>query len=150
MSESQPQRPRVVVGVDGSASSESALRWARRIAVAEGADIDVVGAWAWPSVMGVAGTPLEYSPQADIEKELTEAVDEVFGADRPAGLKVRAVEGGAAHVLIEASRDALMVIVGSRGLGGFLALLLGSVSGHVAEHAFCPVLVVHGNKEESQ
>lgn len=150
MSESQPKRPRVVVGVDGSASSKSALRWARRVAVAEGADIDVVGAWAWPSVMGVAGTPLEYSPQLEIEKELSAAVDEVFGADRPTGLSVRAVEGGAAHVLIEASRDALMVVVGSRGLGGFLALLLGSVSGHVAEHAFCPVLVVHGNKEESQ
>lgn len=150
MTESQPPRPRVVVGVDGSEPSKSALRWARRIAAAEHADIDVVGAWAWPSVMGIAGTPLDYSPQVEIEKALTEAVDEVFGADRPAGLTVRAVEGGAAHVLIEASRDALMVIVGSRGLGGFLALLLGSVSGHVAEHAFCPVLVVHGNKEETR
>lgn len=148
MSESSPARPRIVVGVDGSAESRSALRWAQRIAIAEHAAIDVVGAWAWPTVMGIAGTPLDYSPKLDIEKELTEAVDEVYGADRPADLVVRAVQGGAAHVLVDASRGALMVIVGSRGIGGFMGLLLGSVSGHVAEHAHCPVLVVHGTEED--
>lgn len=145
----QVERPRIVVGVDGSGPSRSALRWSQRIAAAEHADIDVVGAWAWPSAFGLAGIPLEYSPRDDIEKELTAAVDEVFGPDRPAGVSVRAVEGGAAHALLDASRGALMVIVGSRGIGGFMGLLLGSVSQHVAEHASCPVLVVHGSKEET-
>jgi nucleotide-binding universal stress UspA family protein len=149
MTESQLDRPRVVVGVDGSAPSKSALRWAQRVAAAEGAAIDVVGAWAWPNVFGLVGTPLDYSPRDDIEKDLTAAVDEVFGPDRPADVTVRAVQGAAAHVLVEASRGALMVIVGSRGVGGFIGLLLGSVSRHVAEHATCPVLVVHADKEET-
>lgn len=149
MSESPADRPRIVVGVDGSAPSKAALRWAQRIATAERTGIDVIGAWSWPSVMGIAGAPLDYSPRDDIEKELVAAVDEVFGAHRPADLQVHAVNGGAAHVLIEASRGALMVVVGSRGLGGFKGLLLGSVSQHVAEHATCPVLVVHGVVRET-
>jgi nucleotide-binding universal stress UspA family protein len=79
MSEQRAGRPRIVVGVDGSDSSKSALRWARRIAAAESAAIEVLGVWAWPNVMGAVTTPLEYSPRDDIEKELTAAVDEVFG-----------------------------------------------------------------------
>ena len=149
MSDVPVEPPRIVVGVDGSASSKSALRWAQRIAAAEHAVIDVVGAWSWPTTMGVAGIPLEYSPKDDIEKELTESVDEVFGPDRPADLIVRAVQGTAGHVLVDESRGALLVVVGSRGIGGFMGLLLGSVSQHVAEHATCPVLVIHDKKKET-
>ena len=149
MTESQPDKPRIVVGVDGSEQSKDALRWAQRIAAVEHAAIDVVGAWAWPSVLGLSGVPMDYSPKDDIEKELTETVDAIFGAHRPPDLSVRAVNGTAAHVLVEESRGALLVVVGSRGLGGFMGLLLGSVSRHVAEHASCPVLVVHGNKKET-
>lgn len=148
MTESPQERPRIVVGVDGSEPSKLALRWARRLAAVEQADIDVIGAWAWPSLAGATVVALDYSPMDDIEKELTAAVDEVFGPDRPPGLRVRAVNGGAAHVLVEASRTALLVIVGSRGLGGFKGLLLGSVSQHVAEHAACPVLVVREHNDD--
>ena len=148
MTESSQGRPRIVVGVDGSEPSKLALRWARRLAAVEQADIDVIGAWAWPSLAGATVVALDYSPMDDIEKELTAAVDEVFGPDRPAGLRVRAVNGGAAHVLVEASRTAFLVIVGSRGLGGFMGLLLGSVSQHVAEHAACPVLVVREHNDD--
>lgn len=149
MTESPTGRPRIVVGVDGSESSRAALRWAQRIGTVEHAQLDVVGAWEWPSLAGATIVPLDYSPLQEIEKEVTAAVDEVFGPDRPADLRVRAVHGGAAHVLVEASRDALMVVVGSRGLGGFMGLLLGSVSRHVAEHARCPVLVVHTPKGQT-
>lgn len=148
MSEARTDRRRIVVGVDGSEPSKAALRWAQRLAAPEHADIEVIGAWAWPSALGLATAPIEYSPGADIEKALTAAVDEVFGPDRPVDTTVRAVQGAAAHVLIEASRDAVMVIVGTRGLGGFMGLLLGSVSRQVAEHAHCPVLVVPAGKEE--
>jgi nucleotide-binding universal stress UspA family protein len=148
MTESPQERPRIVVGVDGSEPSKLALRWARRLAAVEQADIDVIGAWTWPSLAGATVVALDYSPMDDIEKELTAAVDEVVGPDRPLGLRVRAVNGGAAHVLVEASRTALLVIVGSRGLGGFMGLLLGSVSQHVAEHAACPVLVVREHNDD--
>ena len=147
MTEAAHARPRVVVGVDGSDGSKRALRWARRIAAVEGATLDVVGAWAYPNAYGLAPAPVEYFPKAEIEKVLTDAVDEVFAADRPADLQVRAVEGSPARVLVDASAGALLLVVGSRGLGGFMGLLLGSVSTNVAEHAKCPVLVVHEAKE---
>lgn len=135
--------PRIVVGVDGSDESKEALRWARRIAATEGATIDAIAAWEIPPSIGWAAVSGNYSAKADIEKCLTESVDEVFGAARPRDMRLAALEGDAAHVLLTASEGALMLVVGSRGHGGFMGLLLGSVSGKVAEHASCPVLVVH-------
>lgn len=146
MIESTATRPCIVVGVDGSAGSKLALEWAARIAAAEDAVIDVVGAWEYPVNLGWTAVPAEYSPKQDIEKAIVQVVDEVFGPERPPGLRVLTHEGNAAGVLIEKSADALMVVVGSRGHGGFVGLLIGSVSARVAEHAKCPVLVVHAPK----
>jgi nucleotide-binding universal stress UspA family protein len=146
MSKSTTNRPRVIVGVDGSAGSKPALEWAARIATSENAAIDVVGVWEYPVNLGWTALPAEYSPKQDMEKAIIQVVDDVFGAERPAGLRVLTHEGNAAGVLIEKSADALMVIVGSRGHGGFVGLLIGSVSARVAEHAKCPVLVVHTPK----
>jgi nucleotide-binding universal stress UspA family protein len=81
-----------------------------------------------------------------MEKVLTDTVDATFGADRPAELKLTVAEGPPAAVLVDRSAGALMLVVGSRGHGGFMGLLLGSISANVAEHASCPVLVVHGNQ----
>jgi nucleotide-binding universal stress UspA family protein len=105
----------------------------------------VVGAWHIPVSYGIAPVPV-WDPEADMAKGLTEAVDEVFGPDRPAGLQLHVRQGGAAGILIEQSKDAFMVVVGSRGHGGFAGLLLGSVSAAVAEHSHCAVLVVHGEQ----
>ena len=76
------------------------------------------------------------------------AAGAVFGDQRPAGLKLelQVREGGAAKVLLGASEGADMLVVGSRGHGGFAGLLLGSVSANVAEHASCPVFIVHGDQ----
>jgi nucleotide-binding universal stress UspA family protein len=137
-------KPRIVVGVDGSDGSKNALRWAKRISEATGASIDVIGAWEVTSDYGWSALP-PYVPVEDVDKELNTAVDEVFGHERPADIRLLTRQGGAAHVLTEASRDAFMVVVGSRGHGGFAGLLLGSVSSKVAEHSSCPVLVVHGD-----
>ena len=145
---SSQSTPRIVVGVDGSVHSKLALRWAARIAATEGATIDVVAAWEFPNTYGWSAFSEEYSPQADIEKALNQAIDEVFGVDRPQGLRTHVVEGRAAMALLDASKDALMLVVGSRGHGGFVGLLLGSVSAKVAEHATCPVLVVHAPAPE--
>jgi nucleotide-binding universal stress UspA family protein len=138
-----PER-RVVVGVDGSASSVAALRWAGRVAAALGAEIDVVTVWEYagthPDVTLVAGG----AQRDDAMRRVESAAAEVFGDDRPVGTRLLVLSGNSpAKTLIEASRDAEMLVLGSRGHGGFVGLLLGSVSAACAEHASCPVVVVH-------
>jgi nucleotide-binding universal stress UspA family protein len=145
MTQTNPTRPRIVVGVDGSDSSKLALQWAARIAAAEAADMDVVGAWQLPTSIGWAAMSPDFTLPEDFQQAVTGTVDEVFGAERPNHLQIHCSEGDAATVLLSASHDALMLVVGSRGHGGFAGLLLGSVSAKVAEHATCPVLVVHGS-----
>jgi nucleotide-binding universal stress UspA family protein len=141
-------RPRIVVGVDGSEPSKQALRWAQRLAAGAGATVEAVIGWQYPVMTGwgPGALPLNFDLQADMEKVLTDSVDAVFGAHRPAGLKLTVAEGHPASVLLERSAGALMLVVGSRGHGGFMGLLLGSISANVAEHARCPVLVVHGDQ----
>jgi len=138
---------RIVVGVDGSPGSKLALTWAARLAALEGRDIDVITAWDFPTSLGWgAAVPDQFSVKQSMEKAAVQSVDDVFGPDRPPGLRVITQEGHPAHALIERSVEAFMVVVGSRGHGGFAGLLLGSVSARVAEHAHCPVLVVHQPK----
>jgi nucleotide-binding universal stress UspA family protein len=138
---------RIVVGVDGSRDSEQALRWSARVAANLGARITVVTAWEFPASYGWAGlAPSDWSPAQDMDRAVADTVAAVFGDQPPAGLTVEVRQGGAAKVLLDASADAVMLIVGSRGHGGFAGLLIGSVSASVAEHASCPVLVVHGDQ----
>jgi nucleotide-binding universal stress UspA family protein len=135
---------RIVVGVDGSEPSKAALRWAARLAPGIGATIEAIAAWEFPTNFGWAVEAGDWRPDRDAETILNQTLDDVFGSDRPAGLVSAAREGRTASVLIEAGRHAEMLVVGSRGHGGFTGLLLGSVSAECAEHASCPVLVVHG------
>ena len=139
--------PRIVVGVDGSDSSKKALRWAAKLAQSSGATVDAVQSWDIPTTLGLGYLPKDVDLGKDTEKWLEETVDEVFGPDRPAGLRTIVHCGSAAHVLLDACKDAQLLVVGSRGHGGFYGLLLGSVSAAVAEHAPCPVLVIHGDQE---
>jgi nucleotide-binding universal stress UspA family protein len=141
---------RVLVGVDGSESSKQALRWAQFVAASTEAHVEAVAVWQPVSAYAWAGAfwgsaPGELDPSGAAEKLLTETVDEVFGAHRPANLVLSVAEGSPAAVLIERGKTARMIVVGSRGHGGFAGLLLGSVSAACAEHATCPVLVVHGD-----
>jgi nucleotide-binding universal stress UspA family protein len=135
---------RVIVGVDGSQQSQQALRWAAQFARMTGSHVVAVAAWELPSTIEWAAWPQGWDPGRDAQKALTSTVDDVFGPARPKDLQLIVREGGAARVLLEESKGALMLVVGSRGLGGFMGLLQGSVSANVAEHAACPVLVVHG------
>lgn len=137
--------PHIVVGFDGSDGSQLALRWALRMARAEGAVVDVIGAWDIAVTTGWPMIPPDYSPKDDIAEAVDHALEQVLGAERPDNIRVLIREGHPVHVLLEASREALMLVVGSRGRGGFKGLLLGSVSARVAELATCPVLVVHGD-----
>ena len=135
--------PLIVVGVDGSAGSAAALRWAAGYAAVVGGVIEVVSAWQPLPTYGWAYDTGGYRPDDAAEKAMSAQVDEVFGADRPGTLRTRVQDGHPAPVLIGASRQADLLVVGSRGHGGFAGLLLGSVSAHCAERAACPVVVVH-------
>lgn len=137
---------RIVVGVDGSQQSHDALRWAAHLARVLAAQIDAVIAWEYPPALGWSVVPDDWDPAADMEKVLQETLTDVFGDERPAGLRLQVSEGGAARVLVEACQGATMLVVGSRGHGGFTGVLLGSVSASVAEHAPCPVLIIHGDQ----
>jgi nucleotide-binding universal stress UspA family protein len=138
-------RRRVVVGVDGSDASKEALRWSKLMATATNSTIEAVIVWEYPlPTDGWAPVPADWNPGEDAQKTLTATVDEVFGAERPVGMLEAVRKGDAARVLLDESAGAEMLIVGSRGLGGFMGLLLGSVSAKCAEHAACPVLVLHG------
>jgi nucleotide-binding universal stress UspA family protein len=137
---------RIVVGVDGSQHSRDALRWAAQVGSGFGARLDAVSAWEYPPALGWSVVPDDWDPAGDTQKVLEQTVAEVFGDEPPAGLRLQVHEGGAAKILIDASQGAIMLVVGSRGHGGFAGLLLGSVSANVAEHAPCPVLIIHGNQ----
>lgn len=137
---------RIVVGVDGSQHSQQALRWGAQLAAIFGARLDAVTAWEYPPSYGWAPVPTEWNPGQDMEKVLDDTVQAVFGNQPPAGLRRQVREGGAAKVLLDACEGAIMLVVGSRGHGGFAGLLLGSVSANVAEHASCPVLVIQGGQ----
>ncbi len=134
---------RIVVGVDGSEQSNWALRWAKQLA-GEDTVIDAVIAWDYPANYGFATWGFDdWRPDLDAQKALQDAVDQLFGAHPPLHLNRVVTTGNAAAVLLEASKDADLLIVGSRGHGGFAGLLLGSVSARCAEHAHCAVLVAH-------
>ena len=144
MTEEARQSARIVVGVDGSECSKRALRWGAYLARISNASLQAAMVWepVPPSGYGwnFAGTG---SQKEDIEKLLTATVDDVFGEDRPIGLTLTAMEGYPASLLIGLSKNATMLVVGSRGHGGFTNLLLGSVGAKCSEHAHCAVLVVH-------
>lgn len=139
-----PTPGRVVVGVDGSSSSLAALRWAARVGSTLGLEIDATTSWEYPASYAMVGAVGDWNPQADAHTLVDRALAEAFGGTRPAGLRTLVRSGRPAPVLLEASHHAELLVVGSRGHGGFAGLLLGSVSAQCAAHARCPVVVVHG------
>jgi nucleotide-binding universal stress UspA family protein len=132
---------RIVVGVDGSDSSIEALRAAVRTARAFGTSLEAVTTWTYPVGAEVALLS-GWSPEEDAHEILEAVAEQVFGSDRPSWFSTKVKPGFAARVLIEESVGAEMLILGSRGRGGFVGLLLGSVSTACAQHAHCPVLIV--------
>jgi nucleotide-binding universal stress UspA family protein len=136
---------RVVVGVDGSESAATALRWAVAEATARGAELEVVHAWHLPYAGGYPYTTAVFDPTM-FEEAAKETVREALGGVDLSGLahpvRTVLVNEGASPALLETAKGADLVVTGSRGLGGFRGLLLGSVSHQVAHHATCPVVIV--------
>ncbi len=145
-----PATAPVVVGVDGSPASKDALRWAANYARLTGAPLKVVSAWHWPvSLVGALPMPEDFDPMAETHDTLEAILSEVLGADPGCPVTSQVVGGPASAVLVEESHGAALLVVGSRGHGGFTGLLLGSVSEHCTRYATCPVVVVrhHGAHE---
>jgi nucleotide-binding universal stress UspA family protein len=136
----------IVVGVDGSEGSVDALRFAIDEARTRGAEVKAVSAWHVPQMIYSGGyVPMPIDP-IDYEQFTTAALDKVMdevGANEN-GVKVSPVvhQGQAAEVLVEEAKSADLLVVGSRGRGGFRGLLLGSVSQQCAHFAPCPVVIV--------
>lgn len=147
MSESATSSVSVVVGVDGSEHGNSALNWALTHVVRRGGgEIRAVMCWHYPA-MAAAGYPLGggLPPSDSMADATTDALADVISElDIPDGVTVTQVvrEGAAASALIEEASDADLIVVGKRGHGGFLGLLMGSVANQVANHAECPVVIV--------
>jgi nucleotide-binding universal stress UspA family protein len=146
-----PDHPRIVVGVDGSPISKVALRWAVGQARLTGATVDAVIAWQYPEAMhgnAWAAMLVDEPGFGDLaEKELTEAISEVAGPDPDVTINPVVVEGWPAEVLINIAEGADLLVVGSRGRGGFTSVLLGSVSQNCAHHATCPLLIIRASKD---
>jgi nucleotide-binding universal stress UspA family protein len=141
VSEAEKQ-PRIVVGVDGSESSRQALRWAVRQAQLIGGRLDVVTTWELPTSFGwVPPYPSDFNPAADAEKAADKEVNDALHGYPDVVAQTTVVEGHPAPTLVDASRGAELLVVGSRGHGEYAGMLIGSVSEHCVSTAHCPVLV---------
>jgi nucleotide-binding universal stress UspA family protein len=136
----------IVVGIDGSENSLDALRWAAAEARLRNAPLHVVGTFTTPimSTGYEVAVPDPADLQAASETMLGAAIDTVRDSGALDGVELQSeiIEGHAGERLIGLSRGAELLVVGSRGHGGFMGLLLGSVTTYCVNHAECPVVVV--------
>jgi nucleotide-binding universal stress UspA family protein len=138
---------RIVVGVDGSPASKRALRWAVDEARRGEANLDVVHAWQLPNAgrYPYVAAYVDYGP---LEQDARRVLDRALAGENLTGLswvEPILVQDAPARALLDTAKGADLLVVGSRGRGGFAGLLLGSVSHQVAAHAPCPVVVVPGS-----
>ena len=141
---------KIVVGIDGSDASKDALRWAVEDARARGAEVVALHAYEAPvPALDLApATPVDLpglvaAAHDDAQQFVTKVVAEVIGSVVSVDIAPIAVEDESARALIDASRDADLLVVGSHG-HGLSGLLLGSVSLECAQHAACPVVIFRG------
>jgi nucleotide-binding universal stress UspA family protein len=137
---------RVVVGIDGSDYSKSALRWAAGEAKTHNAELTVASVWTPPPTVdppyGNIAWGTDLDPQLQATAILQTTVEEVLGEDSGLAVRREVCGGNPARVLIDLSEGVDALVVGSRGHGGFVGIVLGSVSQHVAAHAATTVVVV--------
>jgi nucleotide-binding universal stress UspA family protein len=143
----------VVVGHDGSGCSSEALVWAAALAERAGWPLHVVRSWRMTSAPRPSTWEVGYvPPMTDYEQavldDLRADVAAALGADRAAAVTCQAVHAAPVRALIQAAAGADLLVVGSRGRGGFSGLLLGSVSDQVVHHSPCPVTVVRSHRKD--
>jgi nucleotide-binding universal stress UspA family protein len=139
---------RIVVGIDGSPSSKAALAWAAQQAALTGAPLTVVSTWHYPNDYGyVSWLPDNVDFSDDARAVIDQTITEVLGDETKIEVTRLVVQDHPALALVEESKSAALVVVGSRGHGEFAGMLLGSVSEFIATHAHCPVVIVRGEAE---
>lgn len=139
---------KVVAAVDGSDGSRAALRWAAREAAAHGAHLVAVEAWEFSPLIFAADVPVQVDElRATVERHLHEVVVDELGEEPVVPVEERVVEDAPVPALLGLVDPHDVVVIGSRGHGGFRGLLLGSVSQQVAHHAPCPVVIVRPPEE---
>ncbi|MEU9448851.1 universal stress protein [Streptomyces sp. NPDC048277] len=135
--------PRVVVGVDGSPASYAALRWGVRYAALVGGAVEAIAAWELQGLQNWSGPAVDMDiDEEEARQRMRQELTDVLGADAAGSVDSHVVHGNAADILLRAAQGAEVVVVGSKGRGGFARALLGSVSQHVSQHAPCPVVIV--------
>ena len=138
----------IIVGVDGSTHSERALEWAVQEAAIRQVPLRVITIFRraishWGA--GPVTYPQEHAIAMQARESAQDATDKALahaGDARPKSVTVEAFGGIPAEELVNASKDADMIVVGSRGAGGFARLLLGSVGNQVVHHAHCPIVII--------
>jgi len=137
---------RIVVGVDGSEPSIRALQWAARQAEWSGAMLEVVTAWTFPEHPAPLGLEIHVPWPDELIAQARVKLDEVIGDALPdmdpQRIHPSVIRGSAVRVLLDAARDADLLVVGSHGRGAMAELLLGSVSERCVRHAGCSVVVI--------
>jgi nucleotide-binding universal stress UspA family protein len=151
MTQNTPASARVVVGVDPSDNAAAAASWAAREAAERGLELHLVHATDLPGIANAVIEPPDYAAhQHKAAAELLESVSTHLReqhAELPVTTEIS--ELSAAETLVALSRDAQLVVTGTRGHGGFVGMLLGSVSLKLAAHAHSPLVVVHGQQSDS-
>jgi nucleotide-binding universal stress UspA family protein len=133
---------RIVAGIDGSPASLDALAWAGRQASLTAASVEIVMTWDWPASYGWAiPYPSDFDPSESTQTAAAEAATGLRAKYPDIEISTRVEEGHPAPVLVEASKGASLLVVGSRGHGEFVGMLIGSVSEFCATNAHCPVLI---------
>ena len=140
---------KVVAAVDGSDGSRAALRWAAREAAVHGAPLVAVEAWEFSPLIFAADVPVQVDElRATVEHHLHEVVVEEVGEESGITVEERVVEDAPVPGLVGLVAAHDLLVVGSRGHGGFRGLLLGSVSQQIAQHAPCPVVIVRAPDQD--
>ena|SRR5665213_134873 len=133
---------RIVVGIDGSTASLAALDWAVRQAELTGSSLEIVAVWEWPNSFGWAIIPDNFNPAVDTQIGFEPILTSLRAAHPELEVQLKVIEGHPAQVLVEESRGASLLVVGSRGHGTFVGMLIGSTSAHCTATAACPVVVI--------
>ena len=132
--------PVIVVGVDGSPSSQRAVRWAAQQAKLTGATLRAVSSWRWPNY--ITRVPPGVDLAGDTRRTLDEVLQEALTGSEDVSVTRHVIEGPPGPALLTQAQDATLLVVGAQGRAAFPGMLLGSVAEYCVRHGSCPVVVV--------